>query len=97
MIFSACGADFQYLRCMRMTISCLPASFDKYDLQRLFSPYGWVTYSKVYIDPITMKSRRKGLVEIEDDAQALKAMEALNGKVLGEKPLSIKEQKYRQQ
>jgi len=97
MIFSAGGADFQYLRCMRMTISCLPASFDKYDLQRLFSPYGWVTYSKVYIDPITMKSRRKGLVEIEDDAQALKAMEALNGKVLGEKPLSIKEQKYRQQ
>ncbi len=97
MIFIAGGADFQYLRCMRMTVSCLPASFDKYDLQRLFSPFGWVTYAKVYIDPITMKSRRKGLVEIEDDAQAQKAMDALNGKVLGEKPLSIKEQKYKQQ
>jgi RNA recognition motif-containing protein len=82
---------------MRMMISCLPDNFDKYDLQRLFSPYGWVTYSKIYIDPITMKSRRKGLVEIEDDAVAQKAMDALQGKVLDANPLSIKEIKDRKQ
>ncbi len=95
MIFDRSGPKFQYLRGMRMTVSCLPASFDKYDLQRLFSPFGWVTYSKIYIDPITMKSRRKGLVEIDDDAQALKAMEALNGKMVGERPLTVKEQKFK--
>jgi RNA recognition motif-containing protein len=78
---------------MKMMVSCLPANYDKYDLQRLFSPFGWVAYAKIYIDPITMKSRRKGLVEIEDDGQALKAIEALQGKMLGPNPLLIKEMK----
>ncbi len=78
---------------MRMMVSSLPADFDKYDLQRLFSPFGWVEYSKIYIDPITMKSRRKGLVEIADEGQAKKAMEALQGKMLGANPLNIKEVK----
>ena len=82
---------------MRMTISSLPADFDKYDLQRLFSPYGWVAYSKIYIDPITMKSRRKGLVEIENEDQAKQAMAALQGKVLGENPINIKEVKDRRE
>ncbi len=76
---------------MRMMISSLPADFDKYDLQRLFSPFGWVAYSKIYIDPITMKSRRKGLVEIENEDQAKQAMAALQGKMIGPNPLNIKE------
>ena len=80
---------------MRMMISSLPADFDKYDLQRLFSPFGWVAYSKIYIDPITMKSRRKGLVEIENEAQAKQAMAALQGKVVGANPINIKEVKDR--
>lgn len=78
---------------MRLMISSLPADFDKYDLQRLFSPFGWVTHSRVYIDPITMKSRRKGMVEMENDKQAKAAMEALQGKMLAATPLYIKEMK----
>lgn len=77
---------------MRLSVSALPAHFDKYDLQRLFSPFGWVTYSKVFCDPITMKSTRKGVVELEDQ-QARAAMEALQGKVVGTHPLNIKEKK----
>ena len=80
---------------MRMTISCLPAEFDKYDLQRLFNPYGWVTYSKIYLNPITGMSSRRGLVEM-DDAQARKAIEALHGKILDKNPLNIKEVKDNQ-
>jgi RNA recognition motif-containing protein len=72
-------------------VSSLPPDFDKYDLQRLFSPFGWVAYSKIYIDPITMKSRRKGIVEIENDDQAKQAMAALQGKKLGENAINIKE------
>ena len=79
-----------------MMVSSLPADFDKYDLQRLFSPFGWVAYSKIYIDPITMKSRRKGLVEITDEAQAKQAMAALQGKVVGANPINIKEVKERE-
>ena len=78
---------------MRMLVTALPAEFDKYDLQRLFNPYGWVSYCKIYMDPITGRSKRRGLVEITDDAQAIKAMEALQGKILDTNPISIKEVK----
>jgi RNA recognition motif-containing protein len=78
---------------MRMMISGLPSNFDKYDLQRLFSPFGWVAYSKIYVDPITMKSRCKGVVDIQNDEQAKQAMASLQGKVFGGKALSIKEVK----
>jgi len=80
---------------MRMTISGLPKHFDKFDLQRLFNPFGWVDYTKILIDPITGLSRGKGIVEMKKDDDAQKAMAALQGKVLGSNPLSIKEAKER--
>ncbi|HTJ11026.1 MAG TPA: RNA-binding protein [Dinghuibacter sp.] len=78
---------------MRMTISGLPRHFDKFDLQQLFKPFGWVDYAKIYNDPLTGTSNGKGLVEMKQDEQAKKAMEALQGKVLGTNPLNIKEAK----
>jgi len=78
-----------------MTISGLPKHFDKFDLQRLFNPFGWVDYTKILIDPITGLSRGKGIVEMKKDDDAQKAMAALQGKVLGSNPLSIKEAKER--
>lgn len=80
---------------MRMTISGLPKHFDKFDLQRLFNPFGWVDYTKILIDPITGLSRGKGIVEMKQDADAIKAMTSLQGKVLGTNPLNIKEAKDR--
>jgi RNA recognition motif-containing protein len=80
---------------MRMTISGLPRHFDKFDLQRLFNPFGWVDYSKILIDPITGLSRGKGIVEMKKDDDARKAIAALQGKVLGTNPLNIKEAKDR--
>ena len=78
-----------------MTISGLPKHYDKFDLQRLFNPFGWVDYTKVLIDPITGLSRGKGIVEMKQDEDAKKAMAALQGKVLGTNPLIIKEAKDR--
>ena len=80
---------------MRMTISGLPRHYDKFDLQRLFNPFGWVDYSKILIDPITGLSRGKGIVEMKKDDEARKAMDSLQGKVLGVNPLNIKEAKER--
>ena len=77
-----------------MTISGLPRHFDKFDLQRLFNPFGWVEYTKILIDPISGLSKGKGVVEMRDD-QAKQAMAALQGKVLGTNPLNIKEAKAR--
>ena len=77
---------------MRMTISGLPRDFDKFDLQRLFNPFGWVEYTKIIIDPLSGLSRGKGIVEMSNE-QAKQAMAALQGKVLGTNPLNIKEVK----
>ena len=77
---------------MRMTISGLPRDFDKFDLQRLFNPFGWVEYTKIVIDPISGLSRGRGIVEMRDD-QAQAAMAALQGKLLATSPLNIKEVK----
>jgi len=85
-----------FFRFMRMTISGLPKNnFDKFDLQRLFNPFGWVDYTKILIDPITGLSRGKGIVEMKRDDDAKKAMDALQGKVIGTNPLNIKEAKER--
>jgi len=78
-----------------MTISGLPKHFDKFDLQRLFNPYGWVDYTKILIDPISGLSRGRGIVEMKRDEDAKKAMAALQGKVLDVNPLNIKEAKDR--
>ncbi len=75
-----------------MTISGLPRHFDKFDLQRLFNPFGWVEYTKIIIDPLSGLSKGKGIVEMNND-QAKQAMAALQGKVLGTNPLNIKEAK----
>ncbi|BAV06587.1 RNA recognition motif. (a.k.a. RRM, RBD, or RNP domain) [Filimonas lacunae] len=80
---------------MRLSVSSLPPDFDKYDLQRLFAPFGWVAYSKIFYDPITLKSTRKGVVEFREDRQAIAAMEGLQGKMVGQHPLNIKEKKAR--
>lgn len=80
---------------MRMTISGLPKHFDKFDLQRLFNPFGWVDYTRILIDPITGLSRGKGIVEMKVDEDAVRAMTALQGKIIGTSPLNIKEAKER--
>ncbi len=80
---------------MRMTISGLPKHFDKFDLQRLFNPFGWVDYSKILIDPLTGLSRGRGIVEMKRDEEAKKAMASLQGKVLDKNQLNIKEVKDR--
>lgn len=77
---------------MRVTISGLPRHYDKFDLQRLFSPFGWVEYTKIIIDPISGLSRGRGIVEMRDD-HAKQAMAALQGKMLATNPLNIKEAK----
>ena len=75
-----------------MTISGLPRHFDKFDLQRLFNPFGWVEYTKILIDPLSGLSKGKGIVEMSDE-HAKQAIATLQGKVLGTNPLNIKEVK----
>ena len=62
-----------------MTISGLPRHFDKFDLQRLFNPFGWVDYTKIIIDPLSGLSRGKGIVEMKRDDQVSIGLSNLSG------------------
>jgi RNA recognition motif-containing protein len=50
------------------------------DLERLFGRYGKVTTVRIWIDFETGKSKGYGLVGIEDDWEAERAIEKLDGK-----------------
>lgn len=50
------------------------------DLGRLFGRYGNVTSVRIWIDFETGKSKGFGLVELEDDWDAERAIERLDGK-----------------
>ncbi|HEX6220106.1 MAG TPA: RNA-binding protein [Acidimicrobiia bacterium] len=57
----------------------LPFSTTSADLEQLFSEHGEVTRAQVISDRDTGRSRGFGFVEMDDDAQAQSAIEALDG------------------
>lgn len=61
------------------------------DLYELFSQYGKVTRAQVIMDRETGRSRGFGFVEMEDDAEAQKAIEALNNFSHQNRPLTVNE------
>ncbi len=67
------------------------------DLLELFSKYGKVATTQVITDRETGRSRGFGFVEMENDDEAQKAMEALNGFEHGERPLTVNEAKPKEE
>jgi RNA recognition motif-containing protein len=67
------------------------------DLYELFSQYGKVTRAQVISDRETGRSRGFGFVEMEDDAEAQKAIEALNGFNHNNRPLMVNEARPREE
>lgn len=63
---------------MNIYISNLSYAITDQDLHDVFAEYGEVKSAKVIKDRETGKSRGFGFVEIDDDAQAQKAIEELN-------------------
>ncbi|CAD7844548.1 hypothetical protein S1OALGB6SA_768 [Olavius algarvensis spirochete endosymbiont] len=59
------------------------------ELEKLFSPHGTVTSARVIIDRYDNRSKGFGFVEMEDDAAADAAIEALNGKENGGRELKV--------
>jgi len=57
----------------------LPFTATSTDLEQLFSQHGEVTKAQVISDRDTGRSRGFGFVEMDDDAQAQTAIEALDG------------------
>lgn len=63
----------------KLFIGSLPYSVTGDQLNQLFAQYGTVASASVINDKFTGRSRGFGFVEMENDEEAQKAIEALNG------------------
>jgi RNA recognition motif-containing protein len=61
------------------------------DLQQAFGQYGSVVSAKVMMERDTDRSKGFGFVEMGTDAEALAAIEGLNGRSLGGRSLTVNE------
>lgn len=66
------------------------------DLIQLFSPYGQVKSSQVIMDRDTGRSRGFGFVEMPNDEEAARAIQALNGSQFKGRPLTVNEARPRE-
>lgn len=66
------------------------------DLLELFNKHGRVSRAQVITDRETGRSRGFGFVEMENDAEAQKAIEALNGFDHNGRPLTVNEARPRE-
>src|SRR5947209_20564265 len=66
------------------------------DLLSLFQEHGAVTRAQVITDRETGRSRGFGFVEMDNDAEAQKAIDALNGQEFNGRPLTVNEARPRE-
>lgn len=67
------------------------------DLLALFQEHGQVARAQVITDRETGRSRGFGFVEMQDDSEAQKAIDALNGYEFNGRPLTVNEAKPREE
>ena len=76
---------------MNIFVAKLSSTTTSEDLQALFSEHGSVSSAKVIMDRETGNSKCFGFVEMEDDQDAAKAINELNGSEFMGRQLVIKE------
>lgn len=64
---------------MNIFVGSLPFSIEEADLRESFEAYGSVDSVKIITDKFTGRSKGFGFVEMENDEQAQKAIDELNG------------------
>ena len=78
---------------MNIYVGNLSYRMTEAELKDTFAPFGEVKRAKIVKDRDTNRSTGFGFVEIENDADALKAIEALNNKEVGGRALRVNESK----
>jgi RNA recognition motif-containing protein len=63
------------------------------ELKELFAPFGQVTEVRLIMDKFSGKSKGFGFIEMPTKEEAEKAIEALNGKDMKGRPMTINEAK----
>jgi cold-inducible RNA-binding protein len=75
---------------MKIFVAGLPYDLDDNELVEIFEKFGTIISAKVAIDKETGKSKGFGFIEMQNDEEALDAIESLNDISLGKKPLVVK-------
>jgi len=66
------------------------------DLDRLFSPYGEVVSARIVTDHFTRQSKCFGYVQMPHPSEGCQALDALDGKVVDQRELVVKEARSRE-
>lgn len=80
----------------KLYVGNLPYSVSSSDLQQMFSAHGTVQSAEVISDRVTGQSKGFGFVEMASAEEAQAAINALNGKDQGGRPLTVNEAKPRE-
>ncbi len=81
----------------RIYVGGLPYSATEEDLENLFSASGTVKEATVVTDRYTGQAKGFGFVEMDNDADADAAINALNGTQMGGRTLTVNEAKPREE
>ncbi|HEV2581341.1 MAG TPA: RNA-binding protein [Ktedonobacteraceae bacterium] len=82
---------------MRIYVGSLPYQTTDQDLVDLFGQVGEVVSATVIMDRGTGRSKGFGFVEMSNDQDAQKAIEQLNGSLLGNRNIVVNEARERQE
>lgn len=82
---------------MRIYVGNFPYETTDTDLTKAFSAHGTVTSAQVTTDRFTGKSRGFGFVEMANNTEAEAAIQALNGKDMNGRPLTVNEARAREE
>ena len=80
---------------MNIYVGNLPYSINESELAELFEGFGSVARANVIIDRATGRSKGCGFVEMNDQAEAEAAIEALNGSDMSGRPIRVNEARPR--
>ncbi len=80
---------------MNIYVSNIPFSVSNEELEDLFGNYGEVSSARIIVDRESKRSRGFGFVEMENDAEARTAIEALDGKEINGRALNVNEARPR--
>ncbi|NTU41551.1 MAG: RNA-binding protein [Nitrospirales bacterium] len=68
----------------------LPRDLTEAELFEMFRPFGKVKKVSLVLDSQTGRSKGFGFVNMPEDSEALAAIEALNGRLVGEEKIRVK-------
>jgi cold-inducible RNA-binding protein len=81
----------------KLYVGNLPFGCTDAELSQAFNQFGIVTSARVVTDRETGHSKGFGFVEMDQEGDALKAVESLNGKPFMGRPLTVNEARPREE